>query len=225
MAYTTGNHIGLAVGANGGTTGTINTTAADLLIVAVSEYTGGAGAVLTDSQSNTWTATTFRSGGEAGLKIYYKQAPATSASHTFTISGTLSFSVVEVLCLAGSVASPFDVENGNGDGAGGTSLSTNSITPTQDNDIIITAFSTGSNGFTYGGVTGYTIVENIDYGAGLNEGLALAYKIQTTAGAENPTWTNSGSAVRAATITAFKSSTSIATITIGTRTLLCGVGI
>lgn len=202
MAYAAGVHTSKVLGATGGTSNSINTIGVDLIFIVVSAFTsGGALGNRSDSAGNTWTALTPSSGGEATIQYYYKQNPTTSATHTF--STTDAYSAIGVMCFTGSKTSPFDQQNQGSSNL--NSVNPGSITPTENNELIFTVMSTGAGGSAYTGVTGYTIAENISYGAGTNEGMALAYKIQTTAGAENPTWTYTGTAFSAAAIASFKS--------------------
>lgn len=201
MAYSVGTtHVHLAAA---GTTSAIDTTGADIIWIAISDYTGGVGVTLSDSPGNTYTALTAQSSGETRITLYYKQGPITSASHTFTTSGSSTFLGFTAFWASGSVASPLDQTTG-ATTAGATSLATGSVTPTNNNQIVVTAWAAGASGASPT-VSGYTVIESINYGGGVNEGVGIAYLIQTTAGATNPTWNWTGSSVAAVTVGTFSS--------------------
>lgn len=192
----------------GGTTGAVDTTGATLLVAVVTRYSGGVPTV-SDSNSNTWTALTDRTGGEAAARIYYAVNPTVGSAHTFTIGGGGSdyYAKITVGAFSGAATStPFDQQNGAGSGSGSTSLASGSVTPGEDNELIISVISTGT------GSSGTYSVDNSmtkfsgeePYEINVNEGHAGAYKIQTTATAIDATWSWTGSAVRAAAIATFK---------------------
>lgn len=185
MAYALLGHTD-ASGVSGYTTSAIDTTGADLIVLIYVDNTGGA---LSDNQSNTWNTTPptrYFIFGE-GIQIYYALCSGkTSATHTFTVTGTNTFSALAVLSFSGSAATPFDQENGvqGADQPG-------SVTPSEDNELIVAGFGWQVAGVTITSVTGMTIGDQIDAGAAA--GVASAYKIQTTAAALNPTFVYSGS--------------------------------
>lgn len=186
MAYALGNHTIARSGIGDNvTSGAIDTTGADLIIVHVAGLPSVT-LTLSDSQSNSWTALTKNSGvGNFGGQIYYKQAPTTNASHTFTISSTGGFPSVVVAAFSGSVATPFDVENQNTTGFG-TSVQVGSVTPGQANSLIISSITFSSNE-THSIDSSFTVTDQQgNTGNGL--GCGLAYLIQGAASAVNPTW-------------------------------------
>jgi hypothetical protein len=68
----------------------------------------------------------------------------------------------------------------------GTSSPVGSVTPDQDGSLVISIAGNQAGTFS-GAPTGFTLAASIQ-SAGALVGSAMAYKIQTTAGSENPTW-------------------------------------
>lgn len=189
-------------GLNGLTTPNIDTSGASLLVVVLSDYQGATIGTLTDSNNNTWTKLT--SHANASLEratIYYCASPIVGSGHNFTYSGTGTFAALAALAFSGASISPFDFENG-ATAASATSLATGSVTPPEDDCLIIAGLS-GLQTATIN--AGFTISDQVAFSGGVNLNLAAAYLIQTTAGAVNPTfsWTTPDDA--AASIAVFKS--------------------
>lgn len=206
MAFALVNSISAALGSNGGTTGTIDTTGADLLVVHVGKFdgsTGGAsGGTLSDSKSNTWTALTPQDGTDAVSRIFYCENPTVGTGHDFTFGNTSSFSSIEVLAFSGAkVAGSYEAENGAT--GSGTSLQPGSVTPTENGALIFTGkcWNASITGLSIN--SSFTLQEEEPYGGGTNMGSAAAYLIQGTAGAINPTWSWTTSVSAAATIAVF----------------------
>lgn len=183
------NSLVAALGTNGGTSGAMDTTGADFLVIAVSED-GTTTQSPTDSKSNTWVA--LGSWGTATMKVtfYYSENPTVGTGHTFTYSRTGSFSSIAVGAFATvKTSSPFD--SGTDIGAGSASASTlqpGSKTPSENDCIVISGISFFDNSDPTID-SGFTRMQFIRSNFSTYYGVGLAYKIQTTAGAENPTWT------------------------------------
>lgn len=187
MSYAVVAHTSTGGGGSQTTSG-INTTGASLLVVAVGWLTPvGAAPALTDNKSNTWTPLTPQSvgGGPGGdnCQFYYVENPTVGSGHSFTIDQTGD---IAVIALSGAKTSgAFDVENGS------ATQTTGSITPSQDNEVVATCYSgwVGGAGTTQTVDSGFTKIESSGLGSG---GIVLAYLIQTTATAENVTWSDDG---------------------------------
>lgn len=200
------------------TTDAINTAGANLIVVAVASDNGTAP---TDNKSNTYTLCNDRVQGFSELAIFYCAAPTVGAGHTFT--QTQTYGAIFVLAFSGASATPLDaldVDNGT---AAGASLSPGSGTPSQANEVVVTAINIGGANLSItvdGGFTALTIpgVSGVNYGGG------IAYLIQTSAAAASPTWSWTGVNEAAAAMNAFKVAASSPTAgTQGYLTLL-GVG-
>lgn len=175
---------------NGITTDAINTTGATLLVIGLS-YHDGTSPTISDSKSNTWTALTARGGVSANAtRLYYCLGGTVGTGHTFTVAGTGIYPAIAVQAF--SVMTAFDQESGASNGAAST-LQPGSLTPAVNNSILVTAVA--SNQATSPTIdSGFTSTDAIPFTSAQNYSVGLAYKIQTTAAAENPTWniTSSG---------------------------------
>lgn len=186
------------------TTDAIDTTGADLIVVAVGGYNGGGANTLTDSKSNSWTKLTeyvVSTGGQVAL--FYCQAPTVGSGHTFTGAPVFnSYMVVSVSAWSGSVSTPFDAENG-ASGSTVTTLQPGAVSPGADNELVITAVVWQFLSSTMSINGGFSISDQVDFNTSF--GGAMAYLVQTTAASANPTWTFSVAEFEAATgIACFK---------------------
>lgn len=197
--------VGAAAGGDDITSGPLDTTGAKLLVVILESYNSSTEPVITDNASNTYVTTlTARDSAQARIHIVYKILPTTNAAHTFTSTGTDSFSSFTVLAFGGPSAVTVDVQNGHASGSG-TTEQPGSITPSVDNCVLITAMcidvlqiaaptinlSFNQNGF-------------VNVAAGAHFGEVAAYQIQTTATARNPTWTLDITSTCSSAIVSFK---------------------
>lgn len=184
------------------TTPPISTVGSDFIALLVTTYVGG-GPVPFDDGSNLWTPGTRIGVGDSELQFWWKRSPITGASHTFSVSATGTYPAIAVVALSGSAASPFDAENGVKAPGSSNTIATGSVSPTEDNEILLAGYSGYSSAIT-GIDSGFTILDTLTYN-GHHLVTGLAYKIQTTKSAENPTWSLSAFNVNAGGITAFKS--------------------
>lgn len=201
MAFSLIGHDKGALGnANTTTTPSINTTGADLLVAVCSDY--DTGATLTDSKSNTWASLTVQT-ATVRARIMYAKNATVGSGHTFTLAGAGLFPSLEVAAFSGSdLTSPFDVENGAAS-ASASSLAPGSITPGSANELVVSGLSTqGASGTK--SIDVLSILDQV-VGLGSNFDSALAYEIQTTATARNPSWSWTGNRYAAAVIATFKS--------------------
>ncbi len=186
----------------------IDTTGAKCIFVAVARF-GSRTTEFTDSNSNTWTACTdYGNNFQAEVLILYCRNPTVGSGHTFTGGhglGSSAYSSFCVLAMSDELATtPLDQQNGARAGSG-TTLSTGSVTPTQDNELVIAALSMQTASLTASIDSGYTLEVQEAAQSGNSFGSAIAWKLQTTAAATNPQWTITGSTnTLAASIATFK---------------------
>lgn len=203
MAYSLNAHVEAGLGVNGGTTGSIDTTGASFLVLNVAWYDPGTAPTISDSKSNTWSALTKQT-STGSSRLYYCASPSVGSGHTFSANGTGSYPSIQVLAFSGSHGTPFDQQNGAA--SAGATLATGSITPSEDNELVIAGLVHGDN---LGGAVsidgGFTAYKNA-FSSGNNMGGGIAYLIQTTATAANPSWSVTTSTQLAATIASFKAS-------------------
>lgn len=203
--------------AGSGTSSAIDTTGASLLVAFVADFTGSTASVFSDSEGNTWTGLTARPlTGNMRTRIYYCASPSTSASHTFQASGTSSFAAIAVSAYSGTAASPFDVENG-ATTLTATSLATGSVTPSEDNELLVFCAGYASSALT---VDVGTMLDTAAIIGGTSYGIGMAYQIQTTATARSPSFSWSATNSCGAAIATFKAAASGTTVSgaLGTAT-------
>ena len=82
------------------TTGSIETTAATLLVVWLAMDNGGT-VSLSDSKSNSWTALTSSVNGSTKSILYYCSNPTVGTGHTFTNAGNQNYSTIYVGAFSG----------------------------------------------------------------------------------------------------------------------------
>lgn len=194
MSYSLVAHATVA-GSSGGTTPGVITTGADLMVAVYSWYNGGTRPTLSDSKSNTWTQIgTDQAGAITSVAMYYVASPTVGSGHTCTISGASSFSSLEIEAWSGSAASPFDQTSQ------AAAYQAGSVTPTQDNELLVAGVAGQDTQNVTAIDLGFTISDNNAYSAGNNEAGAMAYLVETTAAAKNPTWTTPGAGNATATI-------------------------
>jgi hypothetical protein len=199
---------------NGFTTGAIDTTGANFIVVGVHLGGGGTGA-LSDSKSNTWTGLTqYNSGNGFYVQLFYSESPTVGSGHTFSISGSANYPSLTMAAFSGVASSSFDVQNGNGIGFGHP-ISTGSVTPGQANELLIAALSYNVHSAASIG-SGFTLVENVFSPSFGYVESGLAYLIETTATAQNPSfsWGATDSQASAA-IASFKAAAAAAGLSAG----------
>lgn len=173
---------------SGGGTGTaINTSTANFIGVVLTLRNSGTNYNLSDSKSNTWTRIVAFEGAsnQGGVAIYYCSPCIVGSGHTFTT--TSDFSGLNVFAFSGvSSSSPLDQSTGNFNNNLSSTIQPGSVTPTQNGEIALTGV-VNFNGSAPTIPTGYT---GFNYATATAHAGGAAYKIQSTAGAENPTWSN-----------------------------------
>lgn len=193
--------------ATGTSTTAINTTGATLLVMSTVQSASG-GMTVSDNKGNTWIALTPHSQFSAvESQIFYAVNPTVGTGHTFTSNfanaSSMSGGIIVTAWSGVATTSPFDQQNGAGYFA--STAQPGSITPTANDELVITALSANSPSGPYAVDSGFTIAQSALLDMGVSNGLAQAYLVQTTATAENPTWSG-GLDFGAANIASFKAS-------------------
>lgn len=188
------------------TTSPIDTTGADFLFLLVA-CDAGANPTVSDNKGNTWTAlTSYVNGANIRIRPYYCIPSSVGSGHTFIATGSFVYASVLVEAFSGvKQTSPLDVENGASGFA--STLQPGSVTPSENNELLISCLGINSSGTPISINSSFNKTDELNFVGGTNYGGALAYKIQTTASAENPTWTRTNTNGMAASIHAFKAAT------------------
>lgn len=204
MAFTLVNSLAYTGGTNGGTSGGVDMTGANLLVAFVIRYRNET-VTLSDSQTNTWTGLTEQlTSTEMAVRWYYVLNPSVGASQTFTLAGTNIYSSVHVLGFSGAAASSaFDQQNGAVNESSASTIATGSVTPTEDNELLV--YGASLNLVDVTGVDVGTLATHFAGSGGNYYGSGTGYQIQTTATARNPVFTGaSATSFQAAAIATFK---------------------
>lgn len=184
----------------------IDTTGADLLVVHAAALSAVSIAI-TDSKGNTWTALTDQDEGFSGhSRFFYSKNPTVGTAHTFT--NTSSYASLCVAAFSGAdTTAPFDVENGFQGTL--TTVQPGSVTPGVDNELVVTGLAMYTpQTFTIN--SSMTIIEQ-QIGTAISIGSSLAYIVQGTLAAINPTWSWDGSNLHLSTeIATFKAAAAVA---------------
>lgn len=209
------------------TTSGINTTGADLIVVAIAYYTntGSEVCTITDSvggNSNSWTTLTAHaaSDGTSG-QIAYTVPTHVGSGHTFTCDsgGPLVYPAIAVTAWSGAAGSPPKDQSSSAESSMDvTSIQPGSITPLQMNELLVTAVSHVETSSSVTIDNGFTISDDQHAVGGMSFGIAMAYIVETSIVAENPTWTAVASHDMTADIVSFTDGVS------SHRMLTLGVG-
>jgi hypothetical protein len=193
-----------ALGANGGALPTIDTTGANLIVVSVAWFPAGTFTDITDNKSNTYLELPAVDDTATRQRLFYCIGATTGSGHVVTVNATGVYCSAQLVAFSNISAIDSGITNANVSGAG-TTVQPGSVTPSQDKAVLVA-------GVTFEGVG--RVIESVDSGWTLAEattqaaeaqGGAIAYKILTSAAANNPTFTGNGSASAAAgTIASFK---------------------
>lgn len=179
-------------GLNGGTSAGIDTTGANLITISLGWYSGvTANPTVSDINGNLYTPCTKISDSTPfSEQLFYVYAPTVGPGHTFAVSGSIIAAAMLVSAWSGAASSPLDQQSqGSHSGTSGT-VQPGSITPSQNDELLITGLMVGNPG----GVEvvsingGFSITDTVAFSGSVNEGGSMAYLVQTTATAANPTW-------------------------------------
>ncbi len=181
---------------NGGTSSSIDTSTADTIFVSVTHFATES-PVLSDSKSNSWFVVRSQQasgGGTPTINDLYRSAtPATvGTGHTFTLS-LGQFAAISVTAFTGGATSSIEDQKNSIGSSLVSTIQPGSITPAVDNTLVLSTVST-TDGVDQSSINGgFTIATHLS-GGGANFGVGIAYLVQTTAAAANPTWTLSSGA-------------------------------
>lgn len=178
-----------------GVTSAVDTTDSNLIILFIS---GDTSTSVSDNKGNTWIPLTV--GGTNNVRFYYCINPTVGSGHTFTYS--IAYGSIFMSCFSCTNIISYDNENGNS--VTGTSMTTGSVTPSVNDELIITGLLLGGNTNTPSIDSGFTITNSINGVFSFYYGGSMAYKIQTTKGTENPIWSWSVSSLNFTRIASFK---------------------
>src|SRR5579862_234364 len=190
---------------NATTTSGIDTTGATLLVaIGVGGDNPYAG-TMSDSKGNTWIhASTPNNGGTCNL--YYCNPTSVGSGHTFTITFNGGFPSIAVAAFSGVLpSSPLDqIHDAT---RSGTPNSPGSITPTQNNELVISGVMTNGGGTPSVSGGSLAVTDSQGLVGSTSYGVGLAYVVQTSAASVTPSWTSTGSTVVSTLVASFKALT------------------
>ena len=190
---------GTAGGNTGATTSGLNTTGANFLIIGLGYFPGNT-ITISDSVNggagNTWTALTAYAGTLAAQMWYVQNPTNVGANHTFSFSatGAVYGNMAAEAWSSMATSGVFQTGTDNGTNSGGTEVTTlqvGSITPSGPT-IVFSCIGYGdTTGETLSMNDSFTLADHVAMGS--QQGMGLAYLIQTSGSAINPTWSFGGS--------------------------------
>lgn len=168
----------------------INATGANLLLAFVASYQA-ASQTITDSAGNVYIGLTERLflTTDRRARLFYCLNPTVSSNLVITSTGG-GFASIAVAAFSGvKTSGALDQEIGGG--ITNVGFFPGLITPPQDGCLFVAGICTSSEPVNMAISLGYDL-QWLPGGSGM--GIGFAYKIQTTAAAQNPsfTWTNAG---------------------------------
>lgn len=177
----------------------IDTTGADLLVVAITSPNSQAGG-FTDSKGNTWNVITSDTGASITTDVFWCVPTSVGSAHTFDHQAGTGAMIIEA--WSGAAASPFSASQTDISGST-TTFTTTALTPTEANCIIFAAHGPGDAGLAVS--SPFNDSPTIMYGeTAVSYGCALAHTIQTTAAAQAATWSWTAASGNANVLVAFK---------------------
>lgn len=179
--------------ANGATTASADTTGANFIVVPKVYYSLATEPTLSDSKSNSYSCLpAYVLSGTQSLRICVSSVSTTVGSgHTVTCTGVGSFCAIGMMAFSGLVSATVDQETGN-HGVPGTCPNTSdsgTITPSTNNQLVITAIGTSTGTGMSVAPGSFTLAGTLDFLTGTHWGVGLAYEVQTTATARQASWT------------------------------------
>jgi hypothetical protein len=122
---------------------------------------------------------------------------------TFSATGGNAFMAIEVIGFSGTAGSSIDQDSNQTLAGAGTTCQSASITPSTANQVVVSGSAyDGGVSSSYSVDSGLTVSDSDPFTAGVNYGGALAYIIETSAVAKQPTWTSTVTTTRINCMTA-----------------------
>lgn len=173
------------------TTGSINSTNADVIAIAAVCYTFGGKSItnITDNKGNTYVEKTQYTNGSSADRIswWVCEAPTgTGTGHTFTLTctvGALPTMLVQAWSGSKGAGSTDQVVGANN--GFNTPLTVPTLTPSVNNELVLAAFGARRNGTID---SGYATAANVTYNGAAHIAESVSYK-QPVSASTGPSWT------------------------------------
>lgn len=174
-----------SLGSNGGTTTGIDTTGMNFIVVGVS-CGSGITPTFSDSKGNTWGVVAASSASPYAL-LYYCFNPIVGAGHTFTVTSAGGFNGICVTAFHGTINTAA-IDQFSTVQTSGTSPVGTSITPSSNNQLVVTVMQNQSATGSYTVDSPYEVLITRVQSNGVAYGVGLGCYVQGTAAATAPTW-------------------------------------
>lgn len=186
-----------STGASTGATTSGVTTSGNFIVGVVAYYSAGSGLTITDNKGNGTPTflTTYGSGSNQLIKLFYWQNATTGSGHTFSCAGTTVYCSIAILDFSGvATSSAFNAgtDKGNNSALSASTVQPGSITPPGGAQLIVTAASAYTGGLGDSVDSSVSLFEEVAGASGLAWNVAIGAKSQATGTAINPTWSQSG---------------------------------
>lgn len=199
--------------ADGNTTQTtaVDSTGSDKISVQVGSTTSGGVPTITDNYNNVWTLVDSDLNSFVRSTVYECDNPATGTGHVIRCTLASAGPAIAAIFHKGGLLTGSTDQASTLSSGSSTSSQGGSITPSGNRYLVVTFLATeGTSAVSVGSVDASAAVADNALGGG-HIGVGVAYKIQTTAAAINPTWTH-GNGVRVARNYSFKVADVAATV-------------
>lgn len=178
----------VGAGLNGATSDAVDTTGANLLVIAVASSSGTI--TVSDNKSNTYTPLTSYVSSSQAARLYYCASPTVGVGHTFTVSGTTQVINFRALAYSGASGTPLDLDSGfTYTAVEGTAIDDATFLPSENNCLVISAHCLGGLVSGYTAHAGMTSLGHNAFSPDNYYGLGVVHAIQTTATAYDPATT------------------------------------
>jgi hypothetical protein len=176
---------------NSSNTAAINTTGASIIIISTADVVT-ATATPTDNKGNSYTLIRSDTAPAipARIKTYVNYNPIVGVGHTFSYYSSGGEPGIAVQAWFGSTGSPaLDQQTGTFSNTVKTSASASSITPTFNNELIVTSICPWNTNLAPVLTASYSITYTAPRVNVNSVGIGMAYITQSTAAATKPSWT------------------------------------
>jgi hypothetical protein len=173
---------------NAATTASIDTSSCGFATVEV-QFQGASGSmVVSDSKGNSWSlAKHFDDGSNRSIEIWYSNLTSVGSGHTVTATISGGFPSVNWTAFLSAGGATLGNTNGATNASAG-SLATGSVTPSADNAVIVAAGRVSGGGNTVNSINSSFQLPSTNGNDANNVSSGIAYFIQLTAAAKNPTF-------------------------------------
>ncbi len=178
------------------TTKPMNCTGANFLVAIPSFYSDSTVPnAISDSLNNKWTSLTEQTdGGSRHVSIYYSTEATTGSAQTVTVTNFENdYIAVTAACYSGVALASVDQSTGTANTNQGLTCQPGSITPTQNNELIITGVANNNSNWTP--TLNQSFILRAQSANAVNNAAVDSFMgelIQGTAAAVNPTFTFTG---------------------------------